>query len=99
MFFSTIFALIDIYCSKETYKINRANLLPLLGIGTFATGFYIFMQLGYKTTPNIGYVNIVNTSSITALTIFSSLIFKDELGLRKIIGVIGISIGLVVLFM
>lgn len=98
MSLSTLFALIDIFLSREKYSINRINLLPLLGIGTFATGFYIFMQLGYKTTPNIGYVNIVNTSSITVLTILSTLIFKDELTLKKIIGVIGITLGLVILF-
>lgn len=67
----------------------------LMGVTTGL--FNLFMQYAYEITPNIGYVNIFNTASIAAITLLSALIFKEELTLRKFIGVLGVSAGVVLL--
>jgi uncharacterized membrane protein len=57
------------------------------------------MQYAFQTAPNVGYVNIINAASISAITILAALIFKDKLSLRKVIGVIGITGAIVLLFL
>lgn len=68
-------------------------------IGVFATSFNYFMQVGFDLAPNVGYVNAANAASISLLTLMSALLFKDDLSLRKIIGIIGVTVGLFVLFL
>lgn len=67
----------------------------LLGLGNGL--FNLFMNLAYNKAPNVGYVNIMNTSSIAAITLFAVLIFKDKLTLQKMAGIIGITAGIVLL--
>ena len=55
------------------------------------------MQVGFDLAPNIGYVNAINAASIAAVTVFSALLFKDELTLKKLVGVLGIIFGLIIL--
>lgn len=56
------------------------------------------MNLALEAAPNIGYVNAANTGSIAALTVVSAIIFKDELNIQKLVGVFGIFLGLVLIF-
>jgi drug/metabolite transporter (DMT)-like permease len=79
-------------------KLSTPQLLLLGIIGIFAAGFNYFMNLGYELAPNLGYVNLANAASISALTVFSAILFKDELTVRKIIGVLGVTAGLALLF-
>jgi drug/metabolite transporter (DMT)-like permease len=79
-------------------KLSIVTIILLFVIGTSNALFNIAMFSAIKTAPNIGYVNIINSSSITAITLLSALFFKDKLTLQKILGVIGVTCGLVLLF-
>lgn len=88
---------VEIYQKKVSLKITRKQLLTLITIGIFGAGFNYFMQLAYQLTPNIGYVNALNASSIAAVTLLSGLIFKDELKIRKLLGVGVVISGMILL--
>ncbi len=88
---------VEIYQKKVNLKITRKQLLTLITIGIFGAGFNYFMQLAYQLTPNIGYVNALNASSIAAVTLLSGLIFKDELKIRKLLGVGVVISGMILL--
>ena len=77
---------------------SRSQLLTLLMIGIFGSSYAYFMQVGFNLAPNVGFVNAANAASISLLTLVSHFIFKDELSIKKMIGIIGVTIGLVVLF-
>jgi uncharacterized membrane protein len=53
--------------------------------------------MAINAAPNVGYVNAINAASISAVTIGAILLFKDEFSLKKFVGVIGISIGLLIM--
>lgn len=79
--------------------LTTSQLITLLIIGISASGFNYFMQLGYQVAPNPGYINAVNASSISMVTLFSVFLFKDEFSLRRFIGVVGATFGLLLLFL
>lgn len=81
------------------FNIDKQQLLILTLIGIAATGFNYFMQVGFNIAPNVGYVNAVNAGSISLLSLMSYFIFKDELPLKKLIGIAGVTVGLLVLFL
>lgn len=81
---------------KEKLK-DKTNYIWFLAIGVSNALFNLFMQYAFEIAPNVGYVNIINASSIAGITLLSALIFKEELTLRKFIGVIGVSIGVILL--
>jgi len=87
---------IEIFLKKP--KKSNSSLLLLTLIGISSTFFNLFIILGYKYAPNPGFINAANAGSIALVTIFSSLIFKDELKTKKVIGVIGVIVGLIILF-
>jgi uncharacterized membrane protein len=94
----TFLILSEIKITKAKVKINsKLELLIFILIGIFWAACNYFMQLGFQEAPNIGYVNAVNASSIAIVTIFSGIIYKDELNIRKVIGVIGVIMGLILL--
>jgi uncharacterized membrane protein len=57
-----------------------------------------FMQVGFNLAPNVGYINATNAASISLLTLMSTIIFKDELNPKKLVGIIGVTLGLILLF-
>lgn len=81
---------------KQKFK-EKSNYIWFLAIGVSNALFNLFMQYAFEIAPNVGYVNIINTASIAAITLLSALIFKEELTLRKFIGVAGVSIGVILL--
>jgi len=81
------------------FRISRPQFNTLLMIGLFGAGFNYFMQVGFNLAPNVGYVNAANAGSISLLTLMSTLIFKDELNPKKMLGIIGVTIGLLLLFL
>lgn len=81
---------------KVTLNINNLVILGLVGIAS--TFFNLGLVLGYSVAPNPGYINAVNAGSIALVTIFSALIFKDELTPRKMVGILGVMAGLGLLF-
>jgi len=87
-----------LYKKVEWSKTSKEQLITLLFIGIFAAIFNYFMQVGFDLAPNVGFVNAANAASISLLTLASAYFFKDELTLRKIIGIFGVTVGLLLLF-
>jgi uncharacterized membrane protein len=57
------------------------------------------MQVGFNLAPNVGFVNAANAASISLLTLAAAFFFKDELTLKKLIGIAGVTAGLLLLFL
>jgi drug/metabolite transporter (DMT)-like permease len=95
--FVTLSVLVEMIRDSSIKKFQQQNwgLLFLTGISTAI--FYLSLQFAFKAAPNVGYVNAVNASSIAALTVASGLIFKDDLNKRKLLGVFGVTAGLLLL--
>ncbi len=97
--FVTIFIALEIKVGKKSIVIKKENIIILVVIGVLSALFNLFMQLAFKTAPNIGYVNAVNASSISMVALFSAYFFKDELTFRKLIGIFGVTVSLILLFL
>lgn len=69
-----------------------------IGAGIPASIFNFCLIQGYLVAPNPGYISAVNIASISLLTVLYKVFFKDTLTLKKMLGVIGILIGLIILF-
>jgi drug/metabolite transporter (DMT)-like permease len=87
-----------IYKKVEWKKITRDQLFTLLLIGVLGASFNYYMQVGFNLAPNVGYINAANAASISLLTLLSAFFFKDELTIKKMIGIAGVTVGLIVLF-
>ncbi len=88
-----------LYKKVEWKKVSKDQFITLLLIGIFGASFNFFMQVGFNLAPNVGFVNATNAASISLLTLMSSFIFKDELTLKKMIGIVGVTAGLLLLFL
>jgi len=99
--FVSIFFAIDLFKNQnfKSLKLKRSPFIFLILIGVSNGIFNTSMNLGYKTAPNIGYVNIMNTSSIVLITLLSTIFFKDKLTIEKLIGVVGVFLGLILLIL
>lgn len=83
---------------KLFHYLKDINAYPWFIMMGVTTGlFNLTMQYAYDLAPNVGYVNIMNTASIAAITLLSALIFKEKLTLKKFIGVLGVSVGIILL--
>jgi len=84
---------------KQTKLISltKGQIILLFMIGILSAGFNFFMQQGITTAPNIGFINAINASSIAAVSVFSAIIFHDELTKQKLLGVIMVTLGLIIL--
>jgi len=83
----------------RVFPLTKTNYVVLLMIGLFSTSFNYYMQVGFNLVPNVGYVNAVNAASMSLLTLLSALFFKDDLSLKKMIGIVGVTVGLFILFL
>lgn len=90
----TVLIGMEIFIRKISLKSIITNPWIFVGIGITSTLFNLFLFFAIATAPNVGYVNAINVASISMVTIFSWLLFHDELTKRKFIGVIGVTIGL-----
>jgi len=96
----TVLILGEILVKKiPVFHINKTQLVTLIFIGLFGSSYAYFMQVGFNLAPNVGYVNATNAASISLLTIMSSFFFKDELTTKKMIGIVGVTAGLILLFL
>lgn len=93
----SICILIEMIVKKISFNGIKNNVFIFLFIGIFSTGFNLFQFLAIQSSPNIGYVNAINASSISVVTIFAILLFKDEFSKKKMLGVIGVTLGLLLL--
>ncbi len=94
----TILILLEMRHKKIRWKtLTKEQMMVLICTGLLSASFNYFMQVGFNTAPNIGYVNAVNAASIGAVSFFSALIFRDELTKQKMLGIIGVTLGLILL--
>lgn len=80
-------------------NISKEQLVTLGLIGVFGASFNYFMQVAFNLAPNVGFVNAANAGSISLLTVVSAFFFKDELTPKKMIGILGVTAGLLLLFL
>ncbi len=80
-------------------KINQPQIMTLILTGIFGSIYAYFMQVAFNLAPNVGYVNATNAASISLLALLSAYFFKDELTLKKMIGIFGVTAGLLLLFL
>ncbi len=91
-----IIAIDKVKVSKIKEVSTQAKWL-LLGTGIFSTCFNLGQFEAIRLAPNVGYVNAINAGSIAMVTVFAVLLFKDELTTKKAIGILGVTVGLVLL--
>ena len=96
----TVLILVEILVKKvKIFQITKPQLVTLFFIGLFGAIFNYCMQVAFNLAPNVGYVNAANAASISLLTLASAFFFKDELTVKKMIGIIGVTAGLLLLFL
>lgn len=88
-----------IYKKVEWKKVSKNQLITLLLIGILGSSFNYFMQVGFNLAPNVGFVNAANAASISLLTLMSAFFFKDEITAKKMVGILGVTAGLLLLFL
>jgi len=93
----SIIILIESRITAQSFKLPRTAYLSALWVVIFITLFNRALQKWYATAPNPWYISAANASSIAILTLVSSFIFKDELSLRKIIGIMWVILGIGIL--
>ena len=67
---------------KKFNKISKSVLTQLLIIGLLNALFNFTMQSAFATAPNVGYVNVINASSIAGITLLSPIFFNRQTSLR-----------------
>lgn len=96
--FITIYAFGEITFRKtKIINISFNKIFILLMIGIFFASANYFNISAIDKAPNIGYVNAINASSVSLITLLSALFYKDDLSIKKFIGVIGVIGGLILL--
>lgn len=100
MIIVTVIILGEIKIKKiKVFNLTKIQFIVLVLIGVFSTSFNYFMQVGFNLAPNVGYVNAANAASISLLTLLSAFLFNDDLSVKKMIGIAGVTLGLFVLFL
>ena len=103
VFLTYLYIIVSILIVTESFVLRVKTKILIdfwpyfLAIGLFSTVFNYFNFYSVSIAPNVGYVNAINASSISLVTVFSVLLFKDEFSLRKMTGVIGVITGLLIL--
>lgn len=97
--FVSLFIIIEKFYKKVKFSLDKTSLFYFLAMGIFSAIFNYFNFYAISITPNVGYVNAINASSISVVTVFSALLFKDDLTHRKMLGVIGVTVGLLLLIL
>lgn len=97
-FIVSVVMVLESLISQKTIRPPRQSLLPAFGVVASMVVFNRSLQKWYEIAPNPWYINAANASSIALLTLVSSWIFKDELNVRKFIGIVGVVVGISLLF-
>lgn len=82
---------------KKIKEMSNTAKVLLLGTGIFSTLFNLGQFQAIRLAPNVGYVNAINAASISMVTVFAVILFKDELTPKKAVGVLGVTVGLILL--
>lgn len=97
--FVSLFIFVEKLYKKVKFSLDKKSLIYFLVIGIFSSIFSYFNFYAISVTPNIGYVNAINASSISIVTIMSALLFGDDFTYRKFAGVLGVTAGLILLIL
>lgn len=73
--------------------------LPLICIGLISAAVNYFLYSAIALAPNVGYVNAINTAQIALTAIISRILFKSELGIAGLIGIVGIIVGILLVIL
>lgn len=95
--FVSALIIVEIIIRKIKYEINYVTLRYFLLIGIFSSIFNYYNFYSVSIAPNVGYVNAINAASISIVTILSIILFKDDFSRRKVLGVFGVTGGLLLL--
>lgn len=98
MLFVSLLIFIQLAVKRSRVQVKKMYSPLFLLMGVASTFFNLFIILGYQYAPNPGYINATNAASIALVTIFSAWLFKDELNLKKVLGVVGVIGSLMLLF-
>lgn len=93
----SVLIILEALIKKTPFGQIKTNPGILLLIGIFSTLFNLFLFQAISVAPNIGYVNAINAASISLVTVFAIVLFKDEFSVRKLVGVLGVTVGLIIL--
>ncbi len=99
VFITSVVSVTDALLDKKEslLKITKQQLVYLVSMALAVTVFYLSKNYSDVNAPNVGYSSAINASSNAALAIASAYFFKEELNLRKAIGVVGVIVGIVIL--
>lgn len=95
----TLCIIFNISRKKISMKAILQNPIRYLIIGLLSFCFNFFQFEAIRTVPNIGYVNAINASSISIVTLLAAILFHDDLTKRKFLGVLGVTAGLLLIIL
>lgn len=78
-------------------ELHRSGWMLFFMIGIASAVFNLGQFEAIRLAPNVGYVNAINAGSIALVTLLAARLFKDDLSRMKLVGVGGVTIGLVLL--
>lgn len=100
MLFTVAISVFQLLRSPSLSKISKLpgkTILWLFFMSLAVSVFYWGKNQSTVTAPNVGYTGAINAASNAALTVASAIIYKEELKLLKLVGVVGVAAGLAML--
>lgn len=94
-----LISIIDLLLNRKSAytKLDTGNILILLGTGIFVSGFYGFLLAAELSAPNLGYVGAINTASNAIFTLIAAKFLGDTFSMQRYLGVLGVTIGIILL--
>ena len=78
-------------------KLTKEIAIYMTILGFSVSGFYFFKLIAELAAPNLGYVAAINAASNAVYTVLVAKIFGDSLSPKKLLAVIGMTVGLILL--
>lgn len=102
LFWSCLLTLLITIGDSARVKLNLIRITREVGIymvilGLSVSGLYFFKLTAELAAPNLGYVAAINAASNAVYTVLVAKLFGDSLSPKKLLAVIGMTIGLILL--
>lgn len=81
----------------SSIKLTKEILTYMIILGVSVSSLYYFKVVAEVAAPNLGYVAAINAASNAVYTVLVAKIFGDSLSLKKLLAIIGMTIGLILL--
>lgn len=88
----------ELRITNTRFRIPRSHMMVVIGASISCVIFNLTFFEAFKVAPNVGYVSAVVASSTAAITLAAVPLFGDHLSTRKFVGVVGVLLGLTVMF-